>query len=58
MRVNGEHDAFKKDGETNYPYESGRLQAYLEGLAERVESDVYSAEEYVEELKNKGILED
>jgi hypothetical protein len=58
MRVNGEHESFKRNGETNYPYESGRLQAYLEGLAERVESDVYDAEEYVEELKNKGILED
>jgi len=58
MRVNGEHESFKHNGETNYPYESGRLQAYLEGLAERVESDVYDAEEYVEMLKNKGILED
>ena len=58
MRVNGEHESLKRNGETNYPYESGRLQAYLEGLAERVESDVYDAEEYVEMLKNKGILED
>jgi len=58
MRVNPEHKSFKLNGETNYPYESGRLQAYLEALAERVESDVYDAEDYVEELKNKGILED
>jgi hypothetical protein len=58
MRVNGEHESFKHNGETNYAYQTGQLQAYLEGLAERVESEVYDAEEYVEELKNKGILED
>ncbi len=57
MRVNGEHDSFKRDGETNYPYESGQLQVLLEELAQRVESDVFDAEEYVEKLKNKGILE-
>lgn len=58
MRVNQEHDSFKRDGETNYPYESGQLQVLLEELAQRVESDVFDAEEYVEKLKNKGILED
>lgn len=58
MRVNGEHESFKRNGETNYPYESGQLQAIVEEMARRVESDVHDAEEYVEELKNKGILED
>ena len=58
MTVNEEHPDFKHRGETNYAYESGRLQAYLTTLAERVESDTYSAEDYVEKLKDDGILED
>ncbi len=57
MKINGEHLAFKLNGEDNFPYESGKLQAFLTGLAERVESNVFSAEEYVEELKERGILE-
>lgn len=60
MRVNSDHSDFKYEGETNHAYESGRLQAYLEELARRVESDVemHDAEDYVEKLKDKGILED
>jgi len=57
MEVNGEHPTFKLNGDDNFPYESGKLQAFLVGLAERVESSVFSAEEYVEELKERGILE-
>ena len=57
MRVNEEHSEFKYNGETNYPYEAGRLQAFLTTLAERDDSDPNSAEEYVEKLKSEGILE-
>lgn len=56
MKVNGEHPAFKLNGDDNFPYESGKLQAFLAGLAKRVESNLFSAEEYVEELKERGIL--
>ena len=58
MTINEEHDAFKHNGEKNYPYESGKLQAFLLELARRVdfEDSDGPAQEYVEKLKNRYIL--
>lgn len=57
MRVNSDHSDFKDGGEKNYAYESGILQKLLEDIARRVESDHRSAEDRVQELREKGILE-
>lgn len=59
MRVNTDAEAFEYEGDTdNRAYNVGTLSAFLEELAQRVESNHYSAEEYVKELKERGILED
>lgn len=57
MRVNEEHETFKLNGEPNRAYQSGKLQAFFEELARRVKSSNDSAEEYVEKMKEKGILQ-
>jgi len=60
MRVNDQHRRFKYEGETNYPYQAGQLEAIVQELARRVdfEENDGSAQEYVDQLKSDGVLED
>lgn len=58
MRVNGDHERFKMDGERNRSYETGQLQSIVERLVLEIEMNAGNPEEYVEQLKKQGVLED
>lgn len=61
MRVNADSEKFKLNGEKNFPYASGKLESMLSTLAERVsefDDGGEFAREYVQQLKEEGILEE
>lgn len=58
MRVNGEHERFKDGGEKNLAYESGKLQMIIERLVMEIQLPNGDPQDFVDQLKNDGVLED
>lgn len=57
MRVNGDHERFKKSGEKNRAYEIGKLQMIIERLVMEIQLPDGNPQDFVDQLKEEGVLE-